>query len=96
MEAWEGFLISTVADLGAGPAMDGRSLRTGLDGEAGSEAGSWNRDWLVLWKEECARVGETILEAGGGGSIRLDIEGDALARFGSWVGARGEANAEVP
>jgi hypothetical protein len=41
-------------------------------------------------------MGETTLEAGGGGSIRLDMDGDALARFGIWVGALGEAKAEVP
>lgn len=51
---------------------------------------------MVLWKDEWAGVGETTLEAGGGGSIRLDIDGEALARFGIWVGARGEAMAEVP
>lgn len=44
MEGGAGFLISTVADLGAGPAMDGRSLRTGFDGDDGREAESWNRD----------------------------------------------------
>ena len=80
-----GFLISTVADLGTGPAIGGGSLRTELDGETGREVGSWNRDGVVLWKEECAGVGETTLEAGGGGSIRLDMDGDALARFGIWV-----------
>jgi hypothetical protein len=33
---------------------------------------------------------------GGGASIKLEIEGDALARFVIWEGPRGEAKAEVP
>jgi len=72
-----GRLASTMAGL----VMCCGALRTGCEGEGGIDVDSWNRDCVVvLWYEVCDAAGEIMLLAGGG-STKLAIDGDALARL---------------
>ena len=89
-----GARLVSVLDLGA--ALE--TLRTLFDGEGGSEPDSWKRvcevlPLLVALKAGCAG-GERKEEIGG--STRLAMDGDALARLGICDGPRGEAKGPVP
>lgn len=88
--------LASAAAAGFGARLDrlGTGLRAGWEGDAGTDEASLKRDCEV--KDAWPGVGETTCCPADGGSTRLDMLGDALARFGSWLGARGDDRPAVP